>query len=692
MKRTAALFLSLTLLFSVLLVPGVSRGATDNSWARVLLSVGRHESLTLNAMGSYFIYDNGKTFWGGTLTVNITEEGFLCVTHSMQGELYTGEFFTLAREYVSPSAGAVVFTDCDGDVRGNAYLGHFHFTVQESSSGEKYIRVVNEVPLDQYLYGVIGHEMSNSFPLEALKAQAVVSASYVVTKINTGNDYHFTDSSSSDQVYSGYDPYDTRVIEAVDAVAGEVLFVEGKLLRALFCSSNGGETSLPLYEWGSVLQSNVITTDGYTVKLDPYDLRNPSTASAGEHETVTVSYGAASAETLGEPLYAFLSAQADAVLGTSGAELSSVHSVSLHTPPTTTLGDGSVRTWDEFTRNMTACTVKLDVEAAGISYENMSVTFAPKQLKEAGVFTSSRSLRMYWGEPVTDENGTEKGCIIHRCRWGSGIGLSQRGAQQMANEGMGYRDILAFYFPNAVVDTIVLQAPFDPVLPGAEPSVLAKGVINAEGVALRSGPSTYYQKIASLSEGEEVEIYGELGAWDYVMVYVDGELHGYVHSTYITVTERTEPETPALPDTDPSKVLAKGKVINVNESVNFRAEASSSSAKIGSLPKGTEFDIYARSGAWYYIFVGTDANGKQLNRYGYLYGRYVGITEYISPTPVDAEDIDGDGSVTLLDALLIAKEAAGMHVLSQEQRLQADIDRNSSIGVSDVLRALIAAQ
>lgn len=691
MKRTAALFLSLMLLFAVLFVPGVSHGATDNSWARVLLSTGRYDTLTLNVMGSYFIYDNGKTFWGGTLTVSVTEDGRLSVTHSMQGLLYTGDFFTLAREYVSPSAGAVVFTDCDSAVKGNAYLGHFHFTVKESSSGEKYIRVVNEVPLDQYLYGVIGHEMSNSFPIEALKAQAVVSASYVVTKINTGSDYHFTDSSSSDQVYSGYDPYDTRVIEAVDAVTGEVMFVDGKLLRALFCSSNGGETSLPLYEWGEVLQSNVITTDGYVVQLDPYDLRNPSTTSQGEHETLAVSYGEATAESLGEAFYGFLCAAADTALGTSGAAVTAVHSVSLHTPPTTTLENGTVRTWSEFTRNMTACTVVVDAKANGVSYSKQSITFSPKDLKTAGVFTSSRNLRAYWGEATVDAEGNETGCIIHRGRWGSGIGLSQRGAQQMANEGFGYRDILAFYFPNAEVDTIVLQAPFDPVLPGAAPVVLAKGVINADGVALRSGPSTYYQKLSTLAKNSEVEIYGELGAWDYVMVYVDGELYGYVHSTYITVTERSEPEVPSLPDTDPSKVLAKGKVINVNESVNFRAEASSGSAKVGSLPKDTVFDIYARSGAWYYIYVGTDAKGKTVNKYGYIYGHYVGITEYLTPEPVDAEDIDGDGSVTVLDALLIAKEAAQMGVMTSEQKQKADIDRNSSIGVSDALRAAIAA-
>ncbi len=689
MKKTAALALALMVLLTVAL-PGISRGATDNSWARVLLSTGEHSTLTLNAMGSYFIYDNGATFWGGTLTVSIGGDGLLTVTHSMNGLLYTGERFILAREYVSPSAGAVVFTDCDSDVRGNSYLGHFHFSVKESGGGTKYIQVVNEVPLDQYLYGVIGHEMSNSFPLEALKAQAVASGSYVVTKINTSNEYHFTDSSASDQVYSGYDPYDTNVIAAVDATAGkgEVLFAGGKLLQALFCSSNGGETSLPLYEWGSELSGSVVTSDGYEVTLDPYDLRNPSTTSQGEHETVTIPYGPVDEAALGEALYAFLNGKAAETLG-EGAAVTGIRSVALHTPPTTTLSDGRTRTWTEFTRNMTQCTIEYDADAGGAAHTAETMTFAPKELKTAGVFTSTRSLRIYWGEDAEDESGNVTGHVIHRGRWGSGIGLSQRGAQQMAKEGMPYTDILAFYYPKAEIDLIPLNAPFDPVRPGASPVVLAKGFINAEGVALRSGPSTYYEKLATLSLDAEVDIYGELGAWDYVMVSVEGQPVGFVHSTYVTITERMEFEPATPPDTDPSAVIARGKVINVNEGVNFRREATSSSGKIATLPLGTTFDIYARSDAWYYVYVGKDANGTAVNSYGYIFGHYVGITEYLTDF-IDVDDLDGDNVITLNDVLLIAKEAAGMGVLTLEQQQAADIDEDSSVTLGDAVRMCAA--
>ena len=48
--------------------------------------------------------------------------------------------------------------------------------------------------------------------------------------------------------------------------------------------------------------------------------------------------------------------------------------------------------------------------------------------------------------------------LIHRCRYGHGVGLSQRGAQQMGSEGYNYQQILNFYYPNATLGTIDLKS------------------------------------------------------------------------------------------------------------------------------------------------------------------------------------------------------------------------------------------
>ena len=49
------------------------------------------------------------------------------------------------------------------------YLGNMQFSIVEG-----HIRAINTLPIEHYLYGVVPFEMSNRFPVESLKAQAVL--------------------------------------------------------------------------------------------------------------------------------------------------------------------------------------------------------------------------------------------------------------------------------------------------------------------------------------------------------------------------------------------------------------------------------------------------------------------------------------------------------------------------------------
>ena len=68
-----------------------------------------------------------------------------------------------------------------------------------------YISAVLRIGLEDYLYGVVGYEMSNSYPLEALKAQAVAARNYALKKMNAraSRDYDVTDN-TYDQVFKGF--------------------------------------------------------------------------------------------------------------------------------------------------------------------------------------------------------------------------------------------------------------------------------------------------------------------------------------------------------------------------------------------------------------------------------------------------------------------------------------------------------
>jgi len=112
------------------------------------------------------------------------------------------------------------------------------------------LAVINVVPLEQYLYAVVGGEVSSSWPDEALKAQAVAARSYAMAQGNRFEVASVVDSTLS-QVYNGIGSEAPSIIKAVDATAGEVLMSGGKVVEAVFSSNSGGITADPSEVWGN---------------------------------------------------------------------------------------------------------------------------------------------------------------------------------------------------------------------------------------------------------------------------------------------------------------------------------------------------------------------------------------------------------------------------------------------------------
>lgn len=110
------------------------------------------------------------------------------------------------------------------------------------------LAVVNELPLEHYLYSVVSTEMGQGWPMEALKAQAVTARSYALEKGMKYEIAHVTDS-TIDQAYNGVEFDD--VIEAVNATAGEVMVMGKGIFSPLFYSNGGGITAESEEVWGN---------------------------------------------------------------------------------------------------------------------------------------------------------------------------------------------------------------------------------------------------------------------------------------------------------------------------------------------------------------------------------------------------------------------------------------------------------
>jgi stage II sporulation protein D len=116
--------------------------------------------------------------------------------------------------------------------------------------------VVNTLDLEKYLAGVISREMSPSWPMEALKAQAVASRSYAVyqMRVNKNRDFDL-ESTTQDQVYEGAESESARAIQAVTATHGQVLVFNDTALKAYFHANCGGITEVPDLVWGGDVKS-----------------------------------------------------------------------------------------------------------------------------------------------------------------------------------------------------------------------------------------------------------------------------------------------------------------------------------------------------------------------------------------------------------------------------------------------------
>jgi len=125
---------------------------------------------------------------------------------------------------------------------------------------------IEELPLDEYLLGVVSAEMPVDFELEALKAQAVVARTYTMYKIANNNKKHgeadICDSSACCQAWiskeNRFSRWDeplrednwNKITEAVKSTAGQIITYNGEPINAFFHSNSGGTTEIPLNVWG----------------------------------------------------------------------------------------------------------------------------------------------------------------------------------------------------------------------------------------------------------------------------------------------------------------------------------------------------------------------------------------------------------------------------------------------------------
>ncbi|HEX3609267.1 MAG TPA: SpoIID/LytB domain-containing protein [Solirubrobacterales bacterium] len=119
------------------------------------------------------------------------------------------------------------------------YRGALEVVPTESDPGS--LNVVNALPVDQYVKGVIPNESPPSWPQAELRAQAVAARSFALTVDVGGNGFGLYDDTRS-QVYEGLGSETATTNEAADATRGQVVTYGGKIAETYFSACSGGHT------------------------------------------------------------------------------------------------------------------------------------------------------------------------------------------------------------------------------------------------------------------------------------------------------------------------------------------------------------------------------------------------------------------------------------------------------------------
>lgn len=281
------------------------------------------------------------------------------------------------------------------------YRGSFYMVAQRSG-----FDVRNIVSLEQYLYSVVPSEMPASWPMDALKSQAVAARTFALVHLGGSHKrgYDLTATTAS-QVYQGVKAEHPRSTQAVNETRGQVVTFQGRPIEAYFHSTSGGQT-----EFGGDLWAN----RPYLKPVKDLDHASPK-------YVWNTQFSQSDMKSL---LRAKLSVD--------------VGDIYLLQPVGHTQGGRVKELKIQGSRG-----VKIIAgDKFRMALQLNSTFFNVGGLDEAGAIIN------------TQRNEVPARFEFAGRGWGHGIGLSQWGARQMAINGMGYQQILTHYYQGVNVKTI----------------------------------------------------------------------------------------------------------------------------------------------------------------------------------------------------------------------------------------------
>ena len=301
--------------------------------------------------------------------------------------------------------------------------------------------LVNEIDMEAYLKKVIPSEMPSSYEKEALKAQAVCARTYafVQSRSNSYSEYGAQiDDSTQFQVYNNVDP-DEKTAQAVQETYGKMLYYNENPITAYYFSTSCGTTTN-----ASICDSDPEDTP-YLRCLSLQTARSRLSFASEEAFASFIKKKNFPAYDASYPLYRWNFRTNGTIIASHIGGVGKITGVSV-----TERGPGGVA-MKLLVKGSEGETTISGQNAIRSALGDASLTLTLMDGKTSDGWSLLPSGFLAIEETGTDEQGVVQ-FRVYGGGYGHGVGMSQNGAQGMAKAGMGYEEILKYFYDGVTIE------------------------------------------------------------------------------------------------------------------------------------------------------------------------------------------------------------------------------------------------